>query len=392
MALSLQETFEWGRILGRGSFSEVVYVTERKTGHPYAMKVINKAILKPKDVKHLLEEIALQRRLSHPNIIVLHNVFESASKIYLQMDFAAGGELFTRVAEKGFLTEEEARAIIGSVLNAVAHLHSLSIVHRDLKPENILFATIDNDGPEELSNAVRISDFGFAKHMPPETLLRTQLGSLAYAAPELLRGRPYDAKVDLWSTGVITFVLLSGTFPFSHPKESGMFDAITNGRFSMVGENWVGVSEEAKDFVRRLLVQDPTKRPTAEEALRHPWLLEPAEKGIDKLDDANVRFPTLPPSAIARARKVAVALRASIDAQSIVQNAILERVNESLANPEAQDALKQGLASHFSYLAQLQVSAMSARRSPSPQRMEVSLGDMDAAMAAAESVQKDTKE
>lgn len=372
MALSLQETFIWGKLLGKGAFSEVVYVEEKATGQPYAMKIINKAAIKSKkDLNHLLEEIALQRKLAHPNIVRLYQVFESEKKVYLQVEYCSGGELFSRIVEKGFLTEGESTAIIKAVLQAVSYLHSLNIVHRDLKPENILLLHADNgalDGPENLSKAVKVSDFGFSKFASPDTLLRTQLGSLAYTAPEILKGEGYDNKVDIWSIGVICYVLLTGSFPFGNLSDGAMFDAIIRGKYSLEGEHFVGVSQQAKNFVAALMQSDPKLRPTADEALQHEWF-SAASRELDVIDKttAHNRFPTLPPQAITKARKVANDLKAAIDAQNHLKDMLLQRLNDALAapaqpdQPTKMDVLLKGLSSHFGFLRNVQEASLGLR-------------------------------
>lgn len=181
-------------------------------------------------------------------------------------ELAVGGELFDRVTDRGKFTEKDAIETISAILSAVAYLHAHDIVHRDLKPENVLYRT------REPHSGLVIADFGIAKHLEPDELLTTAAGSLGYAAPEILMGKGHGKPVDLWSMGIITFVLLCGYTPFRSDDQAELIRETTRGRIEFHERYWKNVTQEAKDFITSLVQVDPTKRPTAEQALQHPWL------------------------------------------------------------------------------------------------------------------------
>jgi serine/threonine protein kinase len=260
----------------RGTFGEVILVHSKTTKEAFAMKVITKASLKSKqDLNFLLREIKILKQIQHENILRLYQVFESEKKVYLQMEYCEGGELFYRIVNKGYLSEKEARVIITSLLGATLYLHEKQIVHRDIKPENILLSHSNNlDDLETLGKSLRLADFGLSNVKEDGVLLRTQCGSLAYTAPEVLQGKKvgYSYPADLWSIGVVAYVLLAGYFPFKTESESGMYDHIIKCKYNFNAEIWNHVSLEAKDFIGKLLLLKPDDRMTAKTALQHPWL------------------------------------------------------------------------------------------------------------------------
>jgi len=251
-------------------------VHSKATGEAYAMKIITKASLKSKqDLNFLLREIKILKQIQHPNILRLYQVFESEKKVYLQMEYCEGGELFYRIVNKGYLSEMEARVIITSLLDATAYLHDKQIIHRDIKPENILLShSNDLQKPEVLGKSLRLADFGLSNIKEDGILLRTQCGSLAYTAPEVLQGKKvgYSYPADLWSIGVVAYVLLAGYFPFKTESDSGMYDHILKCKYTFGAEIWTHVSMDAKDFISKLLLLNPDDRMTAKVALQHPWL------------------------------------------------------------------------------------------------------------------------
>ncbi|XP_070146569.1 calcium/calmodulin-dependent protein kinase type 1B isoform X1 [Ovis canadensis] len=248
----------------RGAFSEVVLAQERGSSHLVALKCIPKKALRGKEA--LVEnEIAVLRRVSHPNIVALEDVHESPSHLYLAMELVTGGELFDRIMERGSYTEKDASHLVAQVLGAVSYLHSLGIVHRDLKPENLLYATPFED------SKIMVSDFGLSK-IQAGNMLGTACGTPGYVAPELLEQKPYGKAVDVWALGVISYILLCGYPPFYDESDPELFSQILRASYEFDSPFWDDISESAKDFIRHLLERDPQKRFTCQQALQHLWI------------------------------------------------------------------------------------------------------------------------
>uniref|UniRef100_A0A4W5QCV8 Calcium/calmodulin-dependent protein kinase type IV n=1 Tax=Hucho hucho TaxID=62062 RepID=A0A4W5QCV8_9TELE len=260
---TLADYYELESELGRGATSVVCRCRQKGTLKPYAVKTLKKTV----DKKIVRTEIGVLLRLSHPNIIKLKEIFETPSEISLVLELVTGGELFERVVEKGFYTERDAADAVIQVLEAVAYLHENGVVHRDLKPENLLYATAAPDAP------LKIADFGLSKVIDDQVTMKTVCGTPGYCAPEILRGSAYGPEVDVWSVGVITYILLCGFEPFFDERgDQYMFKRILNCEYEFVSPWWDNVSLNAKDLVRKLIVQDPNKRLTTLQALEHPWV------------------------------------------------------------------------------------------------------------------------
>jgi len=262
-----------GREIGRGGFSVVKEAFVLETGEKRAVKLIDKsrafdfesAEKQRRALDKLWREIDIMRRVNHKNILKLFDVFDSEEFIYIVTEFVSGGELFDQIVQTGGLPESRAAPIIKQIVSAVRHLHTLNIVHRDVKPENILLT-------DDEHTQVKLCDFGLANVLYEDTLLETACGSAEYVAPEVLQCKPYDNAVDLWSIGVTTYIVLSSNFPFYAKSDHQLFEKIIRVEYDFNGAEWEDVSEEAKDFIRRLLVADPRQRMTTEQCLQHPWL------------------------------------------------------------------------------------------------------------------------
>lgn len=266
---TVEEVYTLGAELGRGATSVVYRCEEKQTQKPYAVKVLKKTI----DKKIVRTEIGVLLRLSHPNIIELKEIFETDTDISLVLELVTGGELFDRIVERGYYSERDAAHVIKQILEAVAYLHENGVVHRDLKPENLLYADLSLDAP------LKIADFGLSKIIDDQVTMKTVCGTPGYCAPEILRGNAYGPEVDMWSVGVILYILLCGFEPFFDPRgDQYMYSRILNCDYEFVSPWWDEVSLNAKDLVSKLIVLDPHKRLSVREALLHPWVLGKAAR------------------------------------------------------------------------------------------------------------------
>uniref|UniRef100_A0A0E0ES93 non-specific serine/threonine protein kinase n=1 Tax=Oryza meridionalis TaxID=40149 RepID=A0A0E0ES93_9ORYZ len=255
--------YELGRLLGQGTFAKVYYGRDLRSGESVAIKVIDKARLRRTEgmVEQLRREISIMRMVRHPNVVGIREVLASRARVFVVMEYARGGELFAKVA-RGRLTEEHARRYFQQLVAAVGFCHGRGVAHRDLKPENLL---LDEEG------RLKVTDFGLAalpEQLRQDGLLHTQCGTPAYVAPEVLRKRGYDgARADLWSCGVVLYVLLCGFLPFQHENYAKMYQKIFKAEYQV--PPWV--SGDARRLIARLLVVDPAKRISIPEIMRTPW-------------------------------------------------------------------------------------------------------------------------
>mmetsp|Transcript_11081 Transcript_11081/g.23390 ORF Transcript_11081/g.23390 Transcript_11081/m.23390 type:complete len:527 (-) Transcript_11081:700-2280(-) len=264
---NFNEVYAIGRQLGEGAFSKVKEGTHRQTSRTFAIKVITKAKLTREDEVALRDEINVLKLLKHPHIIRLYDVFDEPQYYYLVTEQMRGGELFDRIVAKQYYNEKEARDVCKILFEALAYCHDRQVAHRDLKPENLLLMGLDND------SEIKIADFGFAKKCPELYCLRTQCGTPGYVAPEILEGVRYGIKADMWSIGVIVYVLLGGYPPFLEQNQNELFRKIRNGEYEFHVEYWDNVSNEAKGLINSLLTVDPRKRISARQALANPWVM-----------------------------------------------------------------------------------------------------------------------
>jgi calcium/calmodulin-dependent protein kinase I len=262
---NINDYYVLGDEIGRGGFSVVVEGTSKKDGEKYAVKIIEKSLIQD-DIKLLRREIEIMKKVSHPSILKLHEIYEDEDKVYIVMELVSGSELFDRIVDRGYYSEKNAINIVKQILSAVAYLHGAGIAHRDLKPENLLCS---GSGDNEI---VKIADFGLSKMFNNDEELMTSCGTPGYVAPEVLMCESYDKSVDMWGIGIITYILLAGYPPFYAENDTALFEKIMNAEYDFDDECWDDVSDLAKDFIRHLLVKDPKERYTAEQALKHPWL------------------------------------------------------------------------------------------------------------------------
>lgn len=263
----IREYYTLGKELGRGQFGITYLCTEKSTGHVYACKsILKRKLVNKNDREDMKREIHIMQHLSgQPNIVEFKGAFEDRHSVHLVMELCAGGELFDRIIAKGHYSERDAARICRDIVNVVHACHFMGVMHRDLKPENFLLSSKDD------AATLKATDFGLSVFIEEGKVYRDIVGSAYYVAPEVLR-RSYGKEIDIWSAGIILYILLSGVPPFWAENEKGIFDAILQGEIDFESEPWPSISDSAKDLIRRMLNQDPKKRITAPQVLEHPWI------------------------------------------------------------------------------------------------------------------------
>lgn len=263
----ISSRYELGRELGRGEFGVTYLCTDKETGEEFACKSISKNKLRTAvDIDDVRREVEIMRLLPpHPNIVSLKDTYEDDSAVQIVMELCAGGELFDRIVARGHYTERAAAVVTKTIVEVVQVCHKNGVMHRDLKPENFLFAN------EKESAPLKAIDFGLSVFFTPGERFTEIVGSPYYMAPEVLK-RYYGQEVDVWSAGVILYILLCGVPPFWAETEQGVAKAIIRSVIDFKRDPWPRVSENAKDLVRKMLDPDPKRRLTAQEVLDHPWL------------------------------------------------------------------------------------------------------------------------
>ena len=257
-------------VLGTGAFSTVREGEHKATKVVYAIKCVTKKNLSEEDRLALLDEVDILKALTCQSIIRLYDFFDEAQFYYLVMENMTGGELFDRIVAKQYYSEQDARDLIATLLKAMDYCHQNKIAHRDLKPENLLLRSMEDDSD------VKIADFGFAKRCVGPKCLKTQCGTPGYVAPEILEGFKYDYSADMWSVGVILYILLGGYPPFYEENQNTLFKKIKKGDYEFHPEYWGNVSADAKSLIKSLLTVNPEKRITAAEALKGGWICRDA--------------------------------------------------------------------------------------------------------------------
>ncbi|XP_021763838.1 CBL-interacting serine/threonine-protein kinase 23-like [Chenopodium quinoa] len=255
--------YELGKTLGEGTFAKVKFAKNIETGENVAIKILDKEkVLKHKMIGQIKREISTMKLIRHPNVIRLFEVMASRTKIYIVLEFITGGELFDKIASKGRLKEDEARKYFQQLINAVDYCHSRGVFHRDLKPENLLLDT---------KGVLKVSDFGLsalAQQVREDGLLHTTCGTPNYVAPEVINNKGYDgAKADLWSCGVILFVLMAGYLPFEDANLMALYKKIYKADFAC--PPWF--SSSVKKLIQRILDPNPSTRITIAEVIEHEW-------------------------------------------------------------------------------------------------------------------------
>ncbi|KAI4305912.1 hypothetical protein L6164_029240 [Bauhinia variegata] len=277
----VKATYSIGKELGRGQFGVTHLCTHKATGQQYACKTIAKRKLANKeDIEDVRREVQIMHHLAgQANIVELKGAYEDKQSVHLVMELCHGGELFDRIISKGHYTERGAALLLRTIVQIVHTCHSMGVIHRDLKPENFLLLNKDEDSP------LKATDFGLSVFYKQGESFKDIVGSAYYIAPEVLK-RKYGPEVDIWSVGVMLYILLCGSPPFWAESEHGIFNAILRGHIDFTSDPWPSISPAAKDLVKKMLNSDPKQRLTAYQVLNHPWIKEDGEAPDRPLDNA----------------------------------------------------------------------------------------------------------
>ncbi|XP_063290948.1 calcium/calmodulin-dependent protein kinase type II subunit gamma isoform X8 [Pelobates fuscus] len=255
--------------LGKGAFSVVRRCVKKSSSQEYAAKIINTKKLSARDHQKLEREARICRLLKHPNIVRLHESISEEGFHYLVFDLVTGGELFEDIVAREYYSEADASHCIHQILESVNHIHQHDIVHRDLKPENLLLASKCKGA------AVKLADFGLAIEVQGDQQAWFGFaGTPGYLSPEVLRKDPYGKPVDIWACGVILYILLVGYPPFWDEDQHKLYQQIKAGAYDFPSPEWDTVTPEAKNLINQMLTINPTKRITADQALKHPWVCQ----------------------------------------------------------------------------------------------------------------------
>ena len=260
---NIEATYQKLKLLGKGSFGEVWLVQHKILGKQFAMKIIEKNPFI--DVDQIVNEINILKQLDHPNILKILEFHLTEDKFYIITDYLPEGELYDEIDKKSIFSEREASYIIYQVLSAIRYCHKMRVVHRDVKPENIMIM-----GRENGLLHVKLIDFGTAKLFNERYKNKAVVGSSYYIAPEVIKGK-YDEACDLWSIGVIMYILLTGSPPFNGDNEDEIIKSILIGKYDTTLDTYKTLSNNAKDLITKLLTFNPAERITAKDALMHPW-------------------------------------------------------------------------------------------------------------------------
>jgi len=280
---SITEYYQIIKEIGSGSYGRVYKVKNKTTGEMRACKQLAKG--KIACMEKFAIEINIMTKIDHPHVIHLYEIFEDNRYLYLVMEECCGGELFDRIIERintqKMFTEKEAASIFKQMMSAVCYCHGIGICHRDLKPENLLFLGKDNDSP------LKVIDFGLSRIFNKDDhRMSTKVGTAYYVSPEVLSGN-YDEKCDIWSCGVILYILLCGDPPFNGANDNEIYRKIASKKYSFPSPQWDKISNDVKDLIKHMLC-DPDKRYTAEQVLKHTWVEHLAPNSLDVVLNLNV--------------------------------------------------------------------------------------------------------
>jgi len=284
---NIKHVYTFKEKLGTGSFAVVKRVVRNSDKEQFAVKVIRKNKLNKEELAVVHDEVEIMQRVEHKHCVRLFEIYETTQKLYMVMELLTGGELFDRIVTKGSYSEKEAAEVVHTVAEALKYLHDDGIVHRDLKPENLIY---QNSTEEAL---LKITDFGLAKYRDRDAQLSTACGTPGYVAPEVLEGKQYGKEVDLWSLGVILYILLCGFPPFYDESTAGLYRQIKQGQYDFPDPYWTDITDEAKDVVKGLLTVKPSDRWDPTELINNSWVtISASPKKFGDHHKNNIRLHT----------------------------------------------------------------------------------------------------
>lgn len=283
---SIEKRYVLGQVLGQGAFGLVRLCMHRDSGKTFAIKIMAKRAIEKQQiyVELLQNELSILGEKSHPNIIRIVDLMEDHDNYYVVSEVVKGGELFKRLTKVTSFTEQQAADIIYQIMLGLNYMHLESITHRDLKPENVLLVSEDMDNFD-----IKIADLGFAAKFDKNTGLDLVLGTPLYMAPELVKHEKYSEKVDVWSLGVITYQLLTGTTPFDGRNIKKINHNICHKEIQFTGRQWMHVSDNAKDFILCCLDRNQFTRTSISSLFDHPWICEVDQQGNDERTQLNIQ-------------------------------------------------------------------------------------------------------
>jgi len=320
------DNYKRTKILGQGSFGIVYLVKHKQLNCYFAMKVIKKNNKNEKEEQTLMNEINILRKMDHPNIVKINDFYTTKTEYILVTEYCPEGELFYEIKNFAPFNEALTGWYMKQILSAVCYCHKLKIIHRDLKPENILIYQKNKNG----FNTIKIIDFGTAIIFNKNKYDKSLTGSVYYISPEVLsKNRSYSEKCDVWSCGIIMYILLTGLPPFNGENDEEIMTKIMNGKFDMNKYPWPIISSQAKDLIKRLLEFDCNKRITAEEALQHPWFESKQVKSEDNAGLFKIKNPNKLLNNLINYRSDNV-LKCAILAYLVHNNIQLNQVHEAI--------------------------------------------------------------
>ena len=258
---SITKEYSLGKTIGQGSSGIVRKAIHKATKQVRAVKILKKS---SQDEEKLFLEVNILAKLSHPNIMHIYEFYDDKVNFYIVSELCEGKELFETITSTGSFSEEKACPIIQQLMSAICYCHLNNIVHRDLKPENIIIEEKNNE------TCIKLIDWGCARYFQKSKKMSKMSGTPYYLAPEVINGE-YDEKCDIWSCGVIFYVLLCGYPPFNGENNEEIIECVQKGKFDFPEEEWSEVSDAAKDLIKKMLTYDPKERPSAKQILKHPW-------------------------------------------------------------------------------------------------------------------------
>ena len=261
----IKKKYKIYKLLGEGAFSQVFLAQHRISKIRRCIKAIAKDNFTKDENESIMNEIKVLKEIDHPHIVKIIEYYENETELFIVTEFLEGGELFNKIEELNTFTEKDTAFIMKQVLSSVAYMHKKSMTHRDIKPENIMFIGLDENNLN-----LKLIDFGTSRKVEYKEHLRSKMGTPYYIAPEVLN-HDYGIECDIWSCGVILYIMLCGYPPFNGSSDRKIMERIQRGKFVFPEEEWDKVSKEAKHLISQMLNIDPSQRPSADQLLQHPW-------------------------------------------------------------------------------------------------------------------------